>query len=189
MSSENSLAKKAATVFAQDCALMSSEQQWGSLRKKTATTSGSGATSKQTKKLNPKTPRLMLNPDYEIRLEIMNTKKEFIVERGIKLEELSGTPIPDVVRRRKWETYVSRPPPYNGVIVPDNIFEKNNIHFTNGLVAEPMIEWNSTTHAIHHSKLYNELAFWQLFFNRSLKPNKHVTTVAFDLTNALYSML
>ncbi|KAK2640756.1 hypothetical protein Ddye_022519 [Dipteronia dyeriana] len=89
----------------------------GKSKEKMAATSGSGSVPKQTKKSNPKTPRVILNRDYEIRLDMMNAKNEFIAERGINLEELGGTPIPNVLRRIKWETYVSQPPPYKPEIV------------------------------------------------------------------------
>ncbi|KAK1552112.1 hypothetical protein Q3G72_010552 [Acer saccharum] len=88
----------------------------GKAQKKRGDASGSGTIPRPAKK---RVPKCVLNPKFEVRLEMRNAKKGFIVERGIKLDELSWTPILGVVTQRKWETYVSRPPLYKPRIVKE----------------------------------------------------------------------
>ncbi|KAK0599564.1 hypothetical protein LWI29_006417 [Acer saccharum] len=67
---------------------------------------------------NPREParervnrRAILNPDFEERLRVFETK-ECHTERGIDVSELEHTPVPRVVQARGWEDFVLNPPPY-----------------------------------------------------------------------------
>ncbi|KAK0578177.1 hypothetical protein LWI29_006329 [Acer saccharum] len=72
---------------------------------------------------NPREParervnrRAILNPDFEERLRVFETK-ECHTERGIDVSELEHTPVPGVVQARGWEDFVLNPPPYRERIV------------------------------------------------------------------------
>ena len=59
----------------------------------------------------PPVPQVIRHRQYDDRLEYFEDR-DIVPERGIALEELVDTPIPQVVERRGWETFVRSPPMY-----------------------------------------------------------------------------
>jgi len=49
--------------------------------------------------------------EFPTRLEYFGTR-DIVAERGIAVHELGDTPIPDIVERRGWHTFVGTPPMY-----------------------------------------------------------------------------
>ncbi|KAK0570830.1 hypothetical protein LWI29_007126 [Acer saccharum] len=60
----------------------------------------------------------VMNPDFPSNLAKW-AKRQIIPEKGIKVSELSSTPIPETVERRGWQTYVQHPPRYYRQIVEE----------------------------------------------------------------------
>ena len=54
----------------------------------------------------PTEQQFVNHPEYKKRLAI---DRNFILERGITVEELGGTSVPEVVESRGWAGYVCRP--------------------------------------------------------------------------------
>ncbi|KAI9170069.1 hypothetical protein LWI28_022132 [Acer negundo] len=71
-------------------------------------------------------PSCVRHTDFEDCLEYFK-EWDIVVERGITLDELVNTPIPQVVETRGWETFVSTPPIYCRSVVKE---------FYTGMVSE-----------------------------------------------------
>ncbi|KAK1584446.1 hypothetical protein Q3G72_033064 [Acer saccharum] len=128
-------------------------------------------------------------------------KRQIIPEKGIKVLELSSTPIPEKVERRGWQTYVQHPPRYSRRIVEE--FYAGMIlgnYLLGGAVwvhgREVRINassinryWHSRASPLKQSKIFLELTFWHVFISYSLRPCNHRTHVAYEVAQLFYCIL
>ena len=82
---------------------MSSRTKGGKQQKK----QGSERRSRRTRGV----PACVRHKDFSNRLDYFGAR-DIVAERGIAVHELEDTPIPNVVERRGWHTYVGTPPMY-----------------------------------------------------------------------------
>jgi hypothetical protein len=80
----------------------------------------------------PTEQQFVNHPDYKKRLAI---DRNFILERGIAVEELGGTGVPEVVESRGWTGYVRRPRNANLSLVKEFYANLQDAQFgTHGVV-------------------------------------------------------
>ena len=67
---------------------------------------------------DPPLPQVARHHQYEDRLDYFQDR-DMVAERGIALEELVNTPIPQMVERNRWQTFISSPPMFCRKVVEE----------------------------------------------------------------------
>ena len=94
----------------------------------------------------PPMPQVTRHRQYNDRLDYFQDR-DVVAERGIALEELVNTQIPQMVERNRWETFVSSPPmfcrkvveEFYASLVPED-FQRNSTVLVRGVEVRMTIE-------------------------------------------------
>ncbi|KAK0579503.1 hypothetical protein LWI29_027225 [Acer saccharum] len=137
------------------------------------------------------------NRDYSRRMAKLNAA-QFIFERGIYLDELKHTSVPEIVLQRRWGDFVKAPRMSNATVVKELYASMDSekvkkggqsCGFTASNLMKPALakalhgteddRWD-IKHELKQSQLPHLLAFWNIFLAHSLMPALHRTTLGED---------
>ncbi|KAL5848990.1 hypothetical protein ACOSQ4_007003 [Xanthoceras sorbifolium] len=147
---------------------------------------------------------LIMYPQFAKRLN-KGEKRPLQLERGIDIDALDGTRIPEVVRPRQWLRFVQYPNDTNDKLVrefyasmvPDNFYAWEIVNECYGLPNLPQapggmkihpFSLNSNNHDLFHAHLDLLSAFWHIFCDHSILPNLHRMTLTFPVVAVLFSL-